>query len=260
MPSWVTLAFGFLLGTFFSTTVNFHIGWFDRCPGSPAGPRGSEVLQLAEIRNARFSLSAATTNDRDTLNINNKKATFGDAPKRWNASITSHHKPKLKDNHAGLEFSTTVYLNGEFSQRRTLLLAILTSERGLGKASAIFDTWGSSAGDSIQLLFFVGKDCNASKPEAEGLPLVRLMDVPDHPQLSFRKIASLLKYLEESFFLEQFKWFMLALDDIYVRSQSLVQLLLSMDSSEYVYLGKGEVTARTEGSGNIRSETNKVTC
>ena len=127
------------------------------------------------------------------------------------------------------------YLGHEFHLRKQFLVAVVTSGTHLHTASMVYDTWGA---DVPQILFFVGKDCcNASSPYARGLPLVRLPNVPDLPINSVAKYFSMIKYISDNYG-NEFQWYLLANDNLYVRTARLTNLLKQLNPSENIYLGR----------------------
>lgn len=126
------------------------------------------------------------------------------------------------------------YLSYEFHMRKQVLVAVITSGNHLQRASTVYDTWGK---DASQIIFFVGRDCNATSPYARGLPLVRLPDVPDLPVNSVEKTFSAIKYISDNY-LDQFQWFLLANDNLYVRIDRVHSLLRQLNPSEKIFLGR----------------------
>ena len=136
---------------------------------------------------------------------------------------TSNDKEKLQ------------YLSHEFQFRKQFLVAVVTSATHLQTASTVYDTWGA---DVPQVLFFVGKNCcNASNPYVRGLPLVRLPNIPDIPVNSVAKYFSVIKYISDNYG-NEFQWFMLANDNLYIRAARLASLLKQLNPSENIYLGR----------------------
>lgn len=126
------------------------------------------------------------------------------------------------------------YLSQEYQLKEKLLIAVITSEDHLKMADSVYDTWGAFA---KQLIFFVGRECNVSNPTATGLPLVRLPAVRDTPVNSVEKLFSALEYIANNY-LDDFHWVLIANDNMYVRISKLEDLLMKLDSSSYVYLGR----------------------
>lgn len=137
---------------------------------------------------------------------------------------------------------TPKYLMGEYSVRRELLVGVMTTEKYLKtRAKAVFETWGR---DVTQVVFFVGSDCNISHPGIKGLPIVKLEGIPDSVYPPQKKVFGMLKYMQDHY-IDDFKWFMRADDDVYVRGGRLEALLAQMDPNERVYLGRAG-TGRAE--------------
>lgn len=137
---------------------------------------------------------------------------------------------------------TPKYLMGEYLVRRKLLVGVITTEKYLKtRAKAVFETWGQ---DVTQVLFFVGSDCNISQPGIKGMPIVKLPGIPDSVYPPQKKVFAMLKYMQDHY-IDDFKWFMRADDDVYVRGGRLEALLAQMDPNERVYLGRAG-TGRAE--------------
>ena len=148
------------------------------------------------------------------------------------ANETSFLNPQAKELHS--LNNTPNYLDYELHTRKQLLVAVVTSESHLESASTVYDTWGA---DATQILFFVGKDCNASNPYLRGLPLVRLPNVMDSPVNSVDKSFSVVKYVSDNY-LSEFQWFLLANDNLYVRTKKLENFLKQLSPSEKIFLGR----------------------
>ena len=125
-------------------------------------------------------------------------------------------------------------LSGEYQVRKKLFVAIITAEKYLPtRARAVYDTWGRSVS---QIVFFVGADCNTSRPAVRDLPIVKLPGIPDHVYPPQKKVFAVLHYIHDHF-LDEFQWFMRADDDVYVRGELLEELLGTLNFNELVYLG-----------------------
>ena len=146
--------------------------------------------------------------------------------------VSYYLNPKAKELNTSKE--SIQYLNHEFHMRKQLLVAVVTSGSHLQSASTLYDTWGAEA---TQIIFFVGKDCNASDPHLRGLPLVRIPNIPDLPVNSVGKSFSVIKYISDNY-LNDFQWFLLVSDNVYVRTSRLGSLLRQLDPSEEIYLGR----------------------
>ena len=148
------------------------------------------------------------------------------------SQVSNYLNPEAKKPSESTE--SIQYLSHEFHLRKQLLVAVLTSGSHLQTASTLYDTWGA---EPSQIIFFVGKDCNASSTHLRGLPLVRLPSVPDLPVNSVAKTFSTIKYISDNY-LDDFQWFLLVSDNVYVRVSKLGSLLKQLDPSEKVYLGR----------------------
>lgn len=125
-------------------------------------------------------------------------------------------------------------LSGEYQVQKKLFVAVITAEKYLpNRARAVYETWGSSV---TEISFFVGADCNTSRPDIQDLPIVKLPGIPDNVYPPQKKVFAVLHYIHDHY-LGEFQWFMRADDDVYVRGQKLEDLLDSFNSNEMVYLG-----------------------
>lgn len=153
-----------------------------------------------------------------------------------------HDYLRLQTNVKPKRVGTPKYLMGEYLVRRKLLVGVITTEKYLKtRAKAVFETWGQ---DVTQVLFFVGSDCNISQPGIKGMPIVKLPGIPDSVYPPQKKVFAMLKYMQDHY-INDFKWFMRADDDVYVRGGRLEALLAQMDPNEQVYLGRAG-TGRAE--------------
>ena len=151
--------------------------------------------------------------------------------------------------------SDPLYLSKEYTVKKLLLVAIVTSGKHLERAGAVYDTWGV---DVSQVLFFVGDDCNISHPAAIGLPVVKLQGIPDEPKDSVNKTFAVLRYLYENY-AESFHWFMKMKDDAYVRGQKLEKILSALDPHEAIYLGQA-VTGKQGDKDKIQLQAHEHYC
>ena len=175
----------------------------------------------------RPSVNIITNPDREDqfVPLKLKRSTNG-------TQISNYLHPKPKKLNESKE--SIQYLSHEFHMRKQLLVAVVTSGSHLESASTVYDTWGAEA---TQVVFFVGKDCNASNLHLRGLPLVRLPNIPDLPVNSVAKSFSVIKYINDNY-LNDFQWFLLVSDNVYVRTSRLGSLLKQLDPAEEIYLGR----------------------
>ncbi|XP_065883291.1 chondroitin sulfate synthase 1-like isoform X3 [Dysidea avara] len=117
----------------------------------------------------------------------------------------------------------------ELVLKKTLFVGVVTAENLLNtRGQAIYETWGKLAPG---VTFFSGEG------EYKGtLPVVSLPGVDDTypPQ---KKVYRMLKYMHDNY-IDEYKWFLRADDDVYIRVPQLVQFLNTLDSSKMVYMGQ----------------------
>ena len=148
------------------------------------------------------------------------------------------------------------YLSGEYQLKKQLLVAVLTSEKQLDQAATVYNTWGQ---DVSQILFFVGEDCNISQSEeARGIPIVKLPGIMDHLTDPVAKIFAVLKYIHENY-IDSFHWFMHVADSTYVRWKKLEKLVMRLDSSEKIYLGRA-ASGREEDMDRLKLLPHEYYC
>lgn len=148
------------------------------------------------------------------------------------------------------------YLSGEYQLKKQLLVAVLTSEKQLDQAATVYNTWGQ---DVSQILFFVGEDCNISQSEeARGIPIVKLPGIMDYPTDPVAKTFAVLKYIHENY-IDSFHWFMHVADSTYVRGNKLEKLVMRLDSSEKIYLGRA-ASGREEDMDRLKLLPHEYYC
>ena len=117
----------------------------------------------------------------------------------------------------------------ELALKKTLFVGVVTAEKLLNtRGKAIFETWGKSA---PMITFFSGEGESRTT-----LPVVSLPGVDDTypPQ---KKVFRMLKYMHDNY-INEYKWFLRADDDVYVRVPQLIQFLNTLDSSKMIYMGQ----------------------
>ena len=117
----------------------------------------------------------------------------------------------------------------ELGLKKTLFVGVVTAEKLLNtRGKAIYETWGKSA---PMVTFFSGE----GEPQTT-LPVVSLPGVDDTypPQ---KKVFRMLKYMYDNY-IDEYKWFLRADDDVYVRVPQLIQFLNTLDSSKMIYMGQ----------------------
>ncbi len=121
-------------------------------------------------------------------------------------------------------------LSYELSSRKLLFIGVVTAEKYLEtRASAINSTWGRGVED---LHYF-------SSPPANGsidLPIVTLPGVNDSVYPPQRKVYHMLKYMYDHY-LDDFDFFMRSDDDVYVKMDPLLDLLVSINPAQEIYMG-----------------------
>ena len=227
-PPWLTLLVGVVMGGVLTSTFTFSLWWCDL----PASSRS----HLVPLRTLRSAVDEEKMEEEITLPPV-EIVTYQNSPSKDLHTVQSLISSKYSTQPFSVEETLTnspLYLSHEFRFRKRLLVAVVTSGTHLPSASALYDTWGAEAS---QVLFFVGKDCNSSSPYLRGLPLVRLADVPDIPTNSIAKTFAAIKYINDNY-VNDFRWFLLANDKLYVHTSRLGTLLDQLDSSEMIYLGR----------------------
>lgn len=272
-PPWLTLLVGIVLGGVLTSTFTFRLWW---CSYSDLRYE-REAMRLVPFRERVPDLTnlALTNGIKPHLSLASDKCVCGAELKRLQDSLPPVSRaailepsvrpsiniltnPDKEDQFVPLRLKRTAnetqisnylhpkskmlneskesvqYLSHEFHMRKQLFVAVVTSGNHLESASTVYDTWGVEAN---QVVFFVGKDCNASNPHLRGLPLVRLPNIPDLPMNSVAKSFSVIKYINDNY-LNDFQWFLLVSDNVYVRTTRLGSLLKQLDPAEEIYLGR----------------------
>ena len=118
---------------------------------------------------------------------------------------------------------------------RQLLIAIMLSKCDfLTKLDVISATWMV---DSSQVVFFASSDCNGDDPKLKNIHLVHLPELAGEPYPPQKKIFTVLRYLNKHY-IDQYSWFMLASDNVYIRTFRLEGFLTNrMDFESLVYMG-----------------------
>ncbi len=122
--------------------------------------------------------------------------------------------------------------------RNKTLVAVVTTEKYLlTRARAIYETWARDVRPHSKLYFFVGEDCDISSPELAGFPIIKMPGVRDNIYPPQGKVFAVLEYMFLRFG-EDFKWFLRADDDVYIRMDELDGLLDQLEWTEQLYLGQ----------------------
>ena len=127
--------------------------------------------------------------------------------------------------------------NSKVKVRNKTLVAVITTGRYLlTRALAIYNTWASDVRMYSKLYFFVGEDCNITHPHLKELAIIRVDGTRDNVYPPQRKVFAVLEYIYYHFG-DDFKWFIRADDDVYIRMDRLESLLDRMEWSELIYMG-----------------------
>lgn len=135
----------------------------------------------------------------------------------------------------------------EMSRRRRLadddlvLIGVMTAKKFVGtRALAAQQTWVKSIPGKV--IFFSSEGSEKESPP--GLPVIGLKNVDDSypPQ---KKSFMMLKYMHDHF-LNKFKFFMRADDDLYIKGEILGQLLYSINDSRALFLGQAGLGNKDE--------------
>lgn len=197
------LLLGVIFGVFFTSILTFR--W--RCPS--LSERGDHPLF--------HPLSERDNTDRPCTCQEERTVKTG------GHGSTDDHQHLVRP--AGVE--RVERLHEEYAVREQLMVSVVSRQNDPNWLAAIVETWGRGA---PPVLMFVGDSFNFSHPNATGLPLVRLNS-------GANRILSLVQYLSEHY-LEAYQWFLLSMDDAYVRIDKLQDLLAHFSHIDRVYLGR----------------------
>ncbi|KAF7633085.1 Hexosyltransferase [Meloidogyne graminicola] len=128
------------------------------------------------------------------------------------------------------------------NNKQLILVGVMTTKNFLEtRALQIWQTWAEQI--SGEVIFFVSENTELNgKIKKSGMPIISLRGVDDSypPQ---KKSFAMLRWMFDNRF-SDFHWFLRADDDLYIRSEKLANLLLSLDPSKALLLGQA-------GLGNI---------
>lgn len=283
IPTWLVLLFGVLVGVTFTTTLTFHLQW---CAAISAGgdrPVRMPVMALPLTQHhPREEQRCVCGEELDALERQETallEAQTELAGLRKRLGADSNPAPVLDSNQAPLEGDLGVSVDaGELVQRRHVSAKTPTSDLHRNEPSkpskeglvvgvvarqanpewveSVHDTWGRDAG---QLLIFVGDDFNHSHPSARGLPLVRLPGAhADAGVKGANMILSAFLYLSKHY-LSTHRWFMLTVDNSYVRIDRLQELLSQLSPLELLYLGRA-ATGRKDQADKLGLKLHERYC
>ena len=123
-------------------------------------------------------------------------------------------------------------------KKGNIFIAVVTTGKYLStRVVAINQTWGRNVGKNNQLYFFVGEDCNIHSQALSGLPIVKMKGIKDHVYPPQKKVFAVLKYIYNVYG-EQYRWFIRADDDVYLRISNLQNMLYRLDWTEQLYIGR----------------------
>ena len=122
-------------------------------------------------------------------------------------------------------------LKTQYSFRKPYLVAIMTSQPDKGYVEAIYDTW---ARDIADIKFFMSPTDAASQLNVEGVPIIQLP--PPTSKSHYNKAFQVLEYLH-LYHLNDYNWFVLAPDQVYMDPQGLEELLSHLDPNVNTYIG-----------------------
>ena len=122
------------------------------------------------------------------------------------------------------------HLFRELAQRKLLFVGVITAKKYLDtRALGIWRTWGREMTD---LHFF------ASQSDDQGLdlPVITLPGINDTQYPPQRKVYRMLKYMHDHY-IDKFDFFMRSDDDVYVKTDRLLELLQSVNPAQDIYMG-----------------------
>lgn len=122
------------------------------------------------------------------------------------------------------------YLSQELAQRKLLFVGVITAQKFLDtRALGIWKTWGKELSD---IYFF------ASNPDSQGskLPIITLPGINDTQYPPQRKVYRMLKYMHDHY-IDEFDFFMRSDDDVYVKTEQLLELLQKVNPAQDIYMG-----------------------
>ena len=143
-------------------------------------------------------------------------------------------------------------LASELAPRKLLLVGVVTAVKYLEtRATGIYNTWGREMSD---LYFF------ASQPDDKnlGLPIITLPGINDTQYPPQRKVYHMLKYMHDHY-IDEYDFFMRSDDDVYVKTDLLLELLQSINPAQDIYMGCPGF-GRPDDRNRIKLEENEHYC
>ena len=150
-----------------------------------------------------------------------------------------HHKEctvRFVYNRAPAENSKTDKLCGNTS---LLFVGVMTASKYLNtRAWAVNQTWASDISGHVE--FFTSQFNETETPggKSKQIPVHMLKGVKDNEYPPQKKVFAMLRYMYENY-LDKYEWFMRADDDVYIRTDKLMEFLRTLDSSEDMVVGQG---------------------
>lgn len=161
-----------------------------------------------------FNLSGANKDDKLSHNIT-KLSHF-----ELQRSIPTSSDPTVRKKH----------LFQELAVRKLLFVGVITAKKYLDtRALGIWRTWGREVSD---LHFF------SAQPDSQdlNLPVITLPGINDTQYPPQRKVYRMLKYMHDHF-IDEFDFFMRSDDDVYVKTDRLMELLQNINPAQDIYMG-----------------------
>lgn len=122
------------------------------------------------------------------------------------------------------------YLSDELAHRKLLLVGVVTAKKYIdSRAVAINQTWGRELPD---LYYFSSHSDNSSID----LPVITLPGVNDSVYPPQRKVYRMLQYMHDHF-IDEYDFFMRSDDDVYVKTDLLLELLSTINPAQEIYMG-----------------------
>lgn len=121
-------------------------------------------------------------------------------------------------------------LSRELAPRKLLFIGVVTAEKYLDtRVKAINNTWGRGVSD---LFYFSSHPHNDSLQ----LPIITLPGVNDSIYPPQRKVYHMLKYMHDHY-IDEYDFFMRSDDDVYVKTDLLLELLSHVNPAQDIYMG-----------------------
>lgn len=265
LPTWLVLIFGIVLGSTLTSTLTFHLWWCEQrtltlvhsrasVPVAVTGTRASERCVCEGGLEAEGPDSAADMSPPHVL-LEGKQA--GHAPVSLKEVTNDALQQKEEGSHlkAANELGSKVTAvrggNSPKVEGEGLLVAVVAVQGRLEWVESVYDTWGQ---DINQLVIFAGDSFNASYSRTRGLPLVQLKGVG----LPSKMLMAVVQYLTKHH-ISSHKWFLLAVDNSYVRADRLQELLTQLDPSQQVYMGRS-AAGRPGEAGQLGLKSHERYC